>query len=163
MLLRNLDVRNGLVNGSLGTIKGFGWTALRRTQIRIGELPEYILVKFDDINITEACSDNSEGLVKIYPVSIQFQGKSGKSIQRTMIPLILSWAITIHKIQGITLNKVVVDLYNGFEYGMEYVALSRVKTLKGLAISKIKYERFKNRKITCPKALAEIQRKINKN
>ena len=49
------------------------------------------------------------------------------------IPLILSWSITIHKAQGITLEEAVIDAgQNNFEYGQVYVALSRVKTLDGL-------------------------------
>jgi ATP-dependent exoDNAse (exonuclease V) alpha subunit len=98
------------------------------------------------------------GSIKIKPVIIKFQGKSGKLIVRRMIPLIHSWAVTVHKMQGATLTKVVVDLYGGFDYGMEYVSLSRVKSLEGLAISKIKISRFLNNKFTCPKALNEIKR-----
>lgn len=60
-----------------------------------------------------------------------------------MIPLIYSWAITIHKCQGMTLDKAVIEL-DCFDHGMEYVALSRLKTLSGLGISKINYNRFIN-------------------
>lgn len=75
-----------------------------------------------------------------------------------MVPLILSWAITIHKCQGMTLSKAVIEL-DGFDYGMEYVALSRVKTLSGLGISKINFNRFNNNKFVCKKALDIIQKK----
>ncbi len=53
-----------------------------------------------------------------------------------MFPIILSWAITIHKTQGLKIDKAVIALTGCFGYNMEYVALSRIKTINGLAIFK---------------------------
>jgi len=60
------------------------------------------------------------------------------------IPLILSWAITIHKSQGITLESALIDGGdNIFEYGQIYVALSRVKTLDGLFLRRFNPSKIK--------------------
>lgn len=55
-------------------------------------------------------------------------------LHRTQVPLIAGWAMSVHRSQGMTLDRVVVDLSNAFEEGQVYVALSRATSLQGLKI-----------------------------
>lgn len=52
----------------------------------------------------------------------------------SQIPLKLAWAITIHKSQGLTFDRAIIDAASSFAHGQVYVALSRCKTLEGMVL-----------------------------
>ena len=67
----------------------------------------------------------------------------------SQVPLILAWALTIHKSQGATLDTAEIDVGSGiFECGQTYVALSRVKSLDGLYLTSFDAKRIRiNKKV----------------
>ena len=84
--------------------------------------------------------------------------EEGELVKKFQIPLILSWAITIHKAQGMTLEFVKTDIGNSiFEYGQVYVVLSRVKNIEGLSLINIDYSKIRAH----PKILKYYEKLIN--
>ncbi|XP_026331489.1 ATP-dependent DNA helicase PIF1-like [Hyposmocoma kahamanoa] len=161
MLRRNISVSDGLVNGAMGIVKKIIWPALRRDQMEEGELPEAVLIKFDDATIGLRMKDD-DGCVAVSPVCTKFQAQKGYGdVERRMLPLILSWAVTVHKLQGTTLDKAVIDLgKKNFAKGQIYVALSRVKTLEGIVLSDLDANKLLSRPHD-EKALTEMTRLRN--
>jgi len=82
--------------------------------------------------------------------------------QYKQFPLMLAWAMTIHKSQGQTFSNLFVDLGNGiFENGQLYVALSRIKTIDGLYLSrKIKLSDIKTDSFICEFDMNLMKNKI---
>ena len=72
-----------------------------------------------------------------------WKSEHNKRVGVSQIPLIYSWAITIHKAQGLTLENAIIDIgSNIFAYGQTYVALSRVKSLSGLYLTHFDYTKI---------------------
>jgi len=74
-------------------------------------------------------------------------------------PLRLAWAITIHKSQGLTFDKAVIDARAAFAHGQTYVALSRCKTLEGLILS----SQINDNGIICDKTVMAFNHEVGKN
>ena len=142
MLRRNIVCEEGLVNGARGIVVGFTWPDGREGPSEPGTLPNSILVKFHDARVgrvSQVTVSDEDGLevdaVPIEPISAKFYGCQGMTLQCTQLPLLLCWAATIHKVQGLSLDAAVIDLGpKVFEDGMAYVTLSRVRTLEGVAL-----------------------------
>ena len=125
MLTANIDVADGLTNGALGKVSHF----LKKNDAVVG-----VFITFDNSNVGKLNREkykHNETLIKRHSEVIC---TSPSAITRYQFPLKLAWAVTIHKVQGLTTDKVVISLNNIFSSGMAYVALSRATTLSGIHI-----------------------------
>lgn len=165
MLIKNLD--ETLVNGSLGTVIGFSTESAFEVS---GGLFDDEHEAGEDVDpkvkkrlaaFSRQLSDNAGPDKKKFPL-VQFHAVDGTArimlccsepwkvetptgevqASREQLPLILAWALSIHKAQGQTLARVKVDLGKVFEKGQAYVALSRAVTQDGLQVL-----RFDRRKV----------------
>ena len=138
MMTKNTYQKEGIINGSLGVVQGFS------------SKKNYPIVKFS--NNLELTIAPQEWVVESYD-KVKKELIIDASVAQ--IPLILAWAITIHKSQGLTLDKISCDLSDIFSPGQAYVALSRARALSGVFIEKINYE-----KIYCAKEAKEFYLKL---
>lgn len=125
MLLKNLSIENGMVNGSIGVVEGFTTEGVE-VKFSSGRT----LVTPDEWNIKE---QNLSFENKIYYIIVA---------TRIQIPLKLAWATTCHKIQGATLDRAEIDLNEAFAAGQAYVALSRVRNLESLSLKPFSVEKI---------------------
>lgn len=139
MLIKNID--DTLVNGSLGRVVNFM------------DEQTFDRAYHGEEETTPRPKSDTKTTAKLWPL-VEFALPDGSSRQllvqreqwkvelpsgevqacRSQIPLILAWALSIHKAQGQTLERVKVDLGRVFEKGQAYVALSRATCQEGLQV-----------------------------
>ena len=137
MLTRNIWNPVGLVNGAQGTVYDIGWAAGADPE---KDPPMVFMIAFEGYTgppyVTEHGEELRDGsgrpVVPILRVRQDFTLKN-QMCSRTQFPLVVSYAITVHKSQGVTLPRVVCDISDPeFATGLSYVAVSRVSKLEGL-------------------------------
>ena len=121
MLTSNLWVQAGLVNGAVGTVAAICYKSDQHPPC----LPVAVTVRFDSY----AGPTLPDGSVPITPLHRTWLS-TDKQCSRLQLPLMLAWAVTIHKSQGMTLDKVVIGVgKKEFSAGLTFVACSRVRRI----------------------------------
>jgi hypothetical protein len=138
MLTCNLWPEVGLCNGSFGTVEQF-WFA---ENMGPPNLPVAVLVHFHRYS-GPAFLDACPKCIPVPPRVFEWIA-NGKHLSRQQVPLRLRYAMTIHKSQGQTLTKAVVDLGKGEKVaGCTFVATSRVRSIHDIVFEPMTFDRLK--------------------
>ena len=125
MLTTNINIVDRLINGQMGIV-------VRIDVNKVAQKPTVIYLKFDDkragTNLTQHSGSpfaREHRVVPIEPVLTKIKLRPGKlsspGVQRIQFPITLAWACTVHKVQGLTLQNVVISFHlnkqKSFNYG----------------------------------------------
>lgn len=127
MMIKNTHAKEGIINGSLGVVRGFS------------PRKDHPIVEFS--NGTTIAISPEEWLVEKFDEEKRTMVTEAAMVQ---VPLVLAWALTIHKSQGLTLDKISCDLADVFTDGQAYVALSRARSLEGVFINSINIDKIRS-------------------
>ncbi|MEA2039607.1 MAG: helix-turn-helix domain-containing protein [Thermodesulfobacteriota bacterium] len=126
------------------------------------------ITKISTKNVHVICPDDKQEIV-VEPIiweNIKYTlNEENKEIEEDIIgkfkqyPLKLAWAITIHKSQGLTFEKAIIDAKAAFAHGQIYVALSRCKTIEGMVLSSL----ISSRGIKTDKAIMSFDENTHQN
>ena len=177
MITRNIDISDKLINGQVGTVS---FIKLRASTV----VAIYVKLDDDSAGIKSKQTDlmtRQNNLIVIERAEANFNTKKRISkspcIRRTQFPLMLSWACTCHKVQGLSITSAVIsfELLRQWQFnvGQMYVALSRVTTINGLFLigeyshkaikvnknANTEYERLRNENAFKP--IADVEMKLN--
>ena len=139
MLTKNIDIADKLINGQIGIVKN--------VVVKNGQISK-LYIKFQDIEAGLKCieSDPYARHHNVVPIEraetdihVNKKNLSSPAIKRTQFPLVLSWATSIHKVQSLSVTEAVISFdlqrQRQFNAGQMYVAMSRVRSLKGLYLT----------------------------
>jgi hypothetical protein len=133
---QGVDVNAGLVNGARGTVDHIGYAP---DADPTKDIPLVVFVCFPTytgpVDAKWLSQNNPDcPVVPIIPFTTCWETRDRHSLSCTQFPLTLAWGISIHKSQGLTLERAVIDLGpSDFAVGLSYVAISWVKSIKGIA------------------------------
>lgn len=146
MITHNFDVGNGIVNGSRGTLTEIRYTidsdGNRHATSCVVHIPDMTGPPLDGLEVKHAAVlEEKVKMIFTHPHSLK-----KCTIERTQLPLVPAFAMTAHKAQGQTMNKVVLDLEGCRGTEAPYVMLSRAKSLDGVHILRpFKFDRISSR------------------
>ena len=132
MITSNLLTNFGVVNGTMGILHGILWRPGNDPYTTLPYMLLFISDQYPEDGLCLFRDNNNRPVVPILPITCTWD-KGTQKHSRKMFPVVLAYVITIHKSQGLTLKRIVVDISKrDFQTGLTYVGISRVKELRGI-------------------------------